>query len=1205
MLSSLTLADTRRLCSYWQTKLDSLHFIWVTNGSNTDSSIGNYDIASFDTTFTVTAGNHYLFIWRYWYAGQDTAASHTDIVDLRVAGNASGYAYIDWANIDNKTSTVALTSTTVGSVNSASLSAASRGAIVDEVWDESEAEHTGGGTFGQLANYVEDNVDAILDTLQNQDNWVAQQSTCDSARDTAIAAYGEAASANIYAGIAVDSLRTQDDWVGHQTTLDSLYDSLLIVLDSLETLESWVAHQSSIDSANDTLELYDTRFDSLLAALADGSISDKVWVDGSPTVRGYIDEAISGIDDNPWDAGTRSLTDKAGFSLAADQSGVTIGTVSNVTNLDQQTIINTCGQAAMDSVFGALAADTVGNGLALMTSLFSKIDSAIAALADASIGDKVWTDAGTRTLTDKTGFALSAAGVDAIWDEDSTGHYTSPNMAYVASQTSSLDAATIGIIAESTWCYDISDFSDSADGDSATHAGLYLKVAGDSANAWATGGDLADDILDEPMAGHTTVGTMGKLLNDAEDTLQAIDGWVAHQTTSDSIMDSLITEDNNIGLDLDDYTGTLGSDAFENNFLTESKLADNLLTDAQLDTTFVNEIKDSIWSVLLNSYTGVAGSIADAIYDSLDANISSRGTSDYDQATDSVLLSNIAEIAEEIVDSVWLSILEDHDGTAGSFGDSAQGWGATSASALTKEAIAAEVWTIAGPDDSSYSAGTMGKDAEGWDETAASSLDSAIIARIIKRTVWGIATGSGSDSSSADQRIIDTSIVRALIDDILTDSALAHQTTVDSIYDSVNIVKGIATTGRDNAAKALDSLADVLDSLESHDDWIAHQTTIDSTMDSLQNLNISDTVAMLAALDNNNYFQTTDSALLANRAEIALQFSDTVWEETVVGHTNAGTYGDSLPKAGGSASITTSDKEDIALYVWQADTASHNGTVGSYGEILYKPTFVQGEASGLTATDIWNVPWGTTFDAGSVGDSFKDTTYIRGGGVDSLGVYEAMVQAMSDSSLFSGTGAYTVGVQIVDSASADAPIPGVVVYANNMLESLTNPWEAVTNASGYAIFRLDDSVKFIFNGYGYAAVTDSAYITASDTIIIQTYSSAAGKENIIGYMIKPDGSAYDSALIELTLRADPEDSVIKIGDSLIAPTFFKDTADINGYWSINLFAISNLTTGADTLYYTFRARDKYGNIIPRYRGIKFHVPDVDTTLSWTALTRWH
>jgi hypothetical protein len=45
------------------------------------------------------------------------------------------------------------------------------------------------------------------------------------------------------------------------------------------------------------------------------ALDNDTWTD---TKAGYLDEAVSGIDDNPWDAATRSLTEKTGFVLAAN-----------------------------------------------------------------------------------------------------------------------------------------------------------------------------------------------------------------------------------------------------------------------------------------------------------------------------------------------------------------------------------------------------------------------------------------------------------------------------------------------------------------------------------------------------------------------------------------------------------------------------------------------------------------------------------------------------------------------------------------------------------------------------------------------------------------------------------------------------------------------------------------------------------------------
>lgn len=106
--------------------------------------------------------------------------------------------------------------------------------------------------------------------------------------------------------------------------------------------------------------------------------------------------------DKVWGTAARALTDKAGFSLAADQSAVTVGTVTTITN-------------------------DVG------------ITQAGA--------DKVWATA-ARTLTDKTGFSLSAGGIDAIWDEVIEGAYTGRqtlrlNLAVLAGKSSGGGTATL------------------------------------------------------------------------------------------------------------------------------------------------------------------------------------------------------------------------------------------------------------------------------------------------------------------------------------------------------------------------------------------------------------------------------------------------------------------------------------------------------------------------------------------------------------------------------------------------------------------------------------------------------------------------------------------------------------------------------------------------------------------------------------------
>lgn len=84
---------------------------------------------------------------------------------------------------------------------------------------------------------------------------------------------------------------------------------------------------------------------------------------------------------------TRTLTDKTGFSLAADQSAVTIGTVT--TNTDQR---------GTDGASTHSAGDVWANGTRTLTSFGTLV---------ADVTTSVW-GAVARTLTDKVGFSLAA-----------------------------------------------------------------------------------------------------------------------------------------------------------------------------------------------------------------------------------------------------------------------------------------------------------------------------------------------------------------------------------------------------------------------------------------------------------------------------------------------------------------------------------------------------------------------------------------------------------------------------------------------------------------------------------------------------------------------------------------------------------------------------------------------------------------------------
>lgn len=115
-------------------------------------------------------------------------------------------------------------------------------------------------------------------------------------------------------------------------------------------------------------------------------------------------------------------------------------------------------------------------------------------------GDAAWITATSVTVSDKTGFSLSGAGVDAIWDEPTAGHTTADT--YGDNLRTPLDTATL--------------------------------TAG-----------IADAVWDEALSGHQTAGSAGKAQQDAADSATTI-------TTIDTNLDAAIVTLGQLGDDIAD-----------------------------------------------------------------------------------------------------------------------------------------------------------------------------------------------------------------------------------------------------------------------------------------------------------------------------------------------------------------------------------------------------------------------------------------------------------------------------------------------------------------------------------------------------------------------------------------------------------------------------------------------------------------------------
>ena len=114
------------------------------------------------------------------------------------------------------------------------------------------------------------------------------------------------------------------------------------------------------------------------------------------------------------------------------------------------------------------------------------------------------------TNNDKTGYALSAAGVDAVWDEAQSGHTSAGTFGkYLDAQISAVSGSTLTVaaIADAVW-----DESQSGH----TSAGTFGKYLDAQVSAVSgstlTVAAIADAVCDELLSGHTSTGSLGQAL---------------------------------------------------------------------------------------------------------------------------------------------------------------------------------------------------------------------------------------------------------------------------------------------------------------------------------------------------------------------------------------------------------------------------------------------------------------------------------------------------------------------------------------------------------------------------------------------------------------------------------------------------------------------------------------------------------------------
>jgi len=240
----------------------------------------------------------------------------------------------------------------------------------------------------------------------------------------------------------------------------------------------------------------------LLDIKGTGFVKDTHSLPQCLTAAGFSTHSAADV----WSVETRALTDKDGFSLASDQSGVTFGTV-NALGTQAKADVN----AEVDSALEDIDLDHL-----------IKVDYGASKPTDGSLIDLIMNKDATQSF-DPTTDSLEAirdnqagtdvaAIADAVWDEAIADHTTSgtfgaKNQKVVPSESVDDYKANVSSLALETTAQSIKTQTDKMQFDASDNIQARVNdkgVLNDPSSA-----DIADAVWDEAIADHTTGTTFG------------------------------------------------------------------------------------------------------------------------------------------------------------------------------------------------------------------------------------------------------------------------------------------------------------------------------------------------------------------------------------------------------------------------------------------------------------------------------------------------------------------------------------------------------------------------------------------------------------------------------------------------------------------------------------------------------------------------
>lgn len=597
------------------------------------------------------------------------------------------------ANVDAAISTRAVAGDAMDlvtdAVDASSLAATAVAEIADGVLDEALSGHTTLGTVGEALNRLDadvssraapgDSVDLVANAINaaaisttGADEIAASVWSALTATYAAVGSMGEAQgrldaaiTSRAAPGAAMTLTPTE-----RGNTVDAIWD------------EPTAGHAGAGTTGKALTDASATADPNVIAdAVWDEALSGHTAAGSAGQAQGRLDQTISSRA-APGDL--MGLSANAVTAAALATSGV---------NEIRDAILSDSTPFAGADIDAAVSSRAVaGDAMDLITDAVDA--AALASSAVNEIVDQVWLE----TLADHSGSAGSTAEAlsnaaasvspgtiaDAVWDEALSGHTVGGSAGEAQGR---LDATVSSRAAPGAAMDLVADAVDSsalaASGVTEIQAAILSDATpfpGASIDATvssraAPGADMGltaaavDAILDEPLSGHTTLGTAGKALSnvDAQVSTRAAAGddmgltAAGAATAADAVWDEILS--GHVG------TGSAGR-----------KLGDLTVPPA------AGDVADAVWDETLAGHAG-AGSAGEA-QARLDAAITTRAAPGDDMGATTAGINAIA-------DQVWQETLADHSGVGGSTAEALAATGATGIAAAVWDALLASHNTAA------------------------------------------------------------------------------------------------------------------------------------------------------------------------------------------------------------------------------------------------------------------------------------------------------------------------------------------------------------------------------------------------------------------------------------------------------------------------------------------------------------------------------